>query len=49
VDNRQIGQGKPGPITTELQTAFFDIVHGRDRRHEDWLTSVYAKQPAMKK
>ncbi len=49
VDNRQIGQGKPGPITTELQAAFFDIVHGRDRRHEDWLTPVHAKHPAIKK
>ncbi len=49
VDNRQIGKGRPGPVTKELQSAFFDIVHGRDRRHEDWLTSVSSKQPAMKK
>jgi len=46
VDNRSIGEGKPGPVTKELQTAFFDIVHGRDRRHTDWLTYVTAKQPA---
>ena len=49
VDNRAIGTGKPGPITKELQTAFFDIVHGRDSRHADWLSPVSAKQPAMKK
>jgi branched-chain amino acid aminotransferase len=49
VDNRKIGSGKPGPVTQELQAAFFEIVHGRDRRHADWLTSVYEKQPAMKK
>jgi branched-chain amino acid aminotransferase len=49
VDNRQIGTGKPGPVTQELQSAFFDIVHGRDGKHEDWLTSVSAKQPAMRK
>jgi branched-chain amino acid aminotransferase len=48
VDNRAIGTGKPGPVTKELQAAFFDIVHGRDNRHADWLTPV-AKQPAMKK
>lgn len=48
-DNRKIGSGKPGPVTQELQAAFFDIVHGRDGRHADWLTSVYEKQPAMKK
>jgi branched-chain amino acid aminotransferase len=49
VDNRQIGKGKPGPVTKELQAAFFDIVHGRESRHADWLTHVSAKQPAMKK
>jgi len=48
VDNRSIGIGKPGPVTKELQAAFFDIVHGRDSRHADWLTPVSAKQPAMK-
>ncbi len=49
VDNRTIGAGKPGPVTKDLQSAFFDIVHGRDGRHADWLTPVYAKQPAVKK
>ncbi len=49
VDNRKIGTGKPGPVTKELQAAFFDIVQGKDSRHADWLTYVSAKQPAMKK
>jgi branched-chain amino acid aminotransferase len=49
VDNRAIGAAKPGPVTKELQAAFFDIVHGRDSRHADWLTPVFEKQPAMKK
>ncbi len=49
VDNRAIGPGKPGPVTKELQAAFFEIVHGRDSRHAHWLTPVPAKQPAMKK
>jgi len=49
VDNRRIGEGKPGPVTKELQSAFFDIVHGRDSRHSDWLTYVTANQPAMNK
>jgi branched-chain amino acid aminotransferase len=43
VDNRTIGSGKPGPVTQELQSAFFDIVHGKDGRHADWLTPVAAK------
>jgi branched-chain amino acid aminotransferase len=42
VDNRTIGSGKPGPVTQELQSAFFDIVHGKDGRHADWLTPVAA-------
>jgi branched-chain amino acid aminotransferase len=49
VDNRTIGGGKPGPVTKELQAAFFDVVHGRESRHADWLTLVYAKQRAMTK
>jgi branched-chain amino acid aminotransferase len=49
VDNRAIGSTQPGPVTKELQSAFFDIVHGRDSRHESWLTYVSAKQPVMKK
>jgi len=48
VDNRAIGTGKPGPVTKELQAAFFEIVHGRDSRHAHWLTPVPEKQ-AMKK
>jgi branched-chain amino acid aminotransferase len=43
VDNRTIGSGKRGPLTQDLQSAFFDIVHGRDGRHADWLTPVAAK------
>jgi branched-chain amino acid aminotransferase len=40
VDNRRIGSGKPGPITQQLQSAFFDIVHGRSKKHADWLVPV---------
>ena len=43
VDNRTIGTGKPGPITKELQAAFFDCVHGREKKHESWLSSVAKK------
>lgn len=40
VDGRRIGNGKPGPITMELQKAFFEIVRGEDQAHEAWLTRV---------
>jgi branched-chain amino acid aminotransferase len=38
VDRRRVGDGHRGPITRTLQTAFFDVVEGRDRKHERWLT-----------
>ncbi|HBK78610.1 MAG TPA: branched chain amino acid aminotransferase [Nitrospinae bacterium] len=40
VDNRMIGDGKPGPITKRLQDAFFAVVNGRDEGHLGWLTTV---------
>jgi branched-chain amino acid aminotransferase len=40
VDNRKIGEGRPGPVTKQLQTAFFDIVLGRDKKHSAWLAPV---------
>ena len=40
IDGRRIGTGKPGPITTALQQAFFSIVHGKDSAHSCWLTPV---------
>jgi branched-chain amino acid aminotransferase len=40
VDNRKIGAGRPGPVTQKVQAAFFDIVHGRDKKHSAWLTPV---------
>jgi branched-chain amino acid aminotransferase len=40
VDNRRIGHGRRGPITERLQSLYFDLVHGRLGRHEDWLTLV---------
>lgn len=40
VDDRVIGAGKPGPVTLDLQQAFFDIVRGRDEGYSHWLTLV---------
>jgi branched-chain amino acid aminotransferase len=39
-DNRPIGSGTRGPITTRLQTMFFDTVNGRNAGHRAWLTPV---------
>ncbi len=40
IDGRRIGAGKPGPVTMDLQHAFFKIVKGEDPTHEAWLTRV---------
>jgi branched-chain amino acid aminotransferase len=40
IDNRRIGDGRPGPVTKQLQQAFFDIVLGKDKRHAAWLAPV---------
>jgi branched-chain amino acid aminotransferase len=40
VDNRMIGSGKRGPVTTKLQSMYFDVVHGRLPQYTDWLTLV---------
>ena len=36
VDYRQIGEGRRGPITEELQKTFFDIAQGSDARYDHW-------------
>lgn len=38
VDYRPIGSAKRGPITESLQSAFFELVEGRDKNYADWLT-----------
>lgn len=40
VDDRVVGTGKPGPLTTELQRAFFATVHGEVDTYKDWLHFV---------
>ncbi len=38
VDHRTIGNGSRGAMTRLLQTAFFDVVSGRESKYERWLT-----------
>lgn len=40
VDNRPIGAGTRGPITTKLQAMFFDVVQGKVPEYKHWLTQV---------
>lgn len=40
IDDRTIGAGCAGPVTLELQKAYFDVVKGRDAKHLDWLDPI---------
>lgn len=40
IDNRQIGSGRPGSITQELQRRFAAIIRGEDSTYQHWLTPV---------
>lgn len=40
LDDRTIGSGSRGPITEKLQSAFFDIVNGRNPEYRHWLAKV---------
>lgn len=40
LDNRTIGQGRPGPVTQKLQTMFFDLARGKSELSSDWLAYV---------
>jgi branched-chain amino acid aminotransferase len=40
VDNRKIGNGRRGPLTTAIQKDFFDVVYGRINSFAEWRTPV---------
>jgi branched-chain amino acid aminotransferase len=40
VDDRRVGEGRPGPITREVQQTYFAAVRGEIDRYKDWLDHV---------
>jgi len=40
VDARVIGNGKRGPVTEKLQREYFDVVYGRNKDFEHYLTYI---------
>jgi len=40
LDGRTIGAGRRGPVTTKLQSMYFDQVKGRREQFPEWLTPV---------
>jgi branched-chain amino acid aminotransferase len=37
LDDRKIGTGRPGPITSKVRQAFDGALRGRDARYRNWL------------
>jgi branched-chain amino acid aminotransferase len=46
LDRRVIGAGSRGPVTERIQSAFFDIVNGRNRKYHHGLTPVQTENVA---
>jgi len=42
IDGRQIGSGKPGRVTVELQERYLAIVRGMSEEFSEWRSPVYA-------
>jgi branched-chain amino acid aminotransferase len=40
VDDRLVGDGKPGPITSIIRTTYHQTVRGERPQYEDWLSRV---------
>jgi branched-chain amino acid aminotransferase len=40
LDHRKIGTGKPGPITQKVQSLYFDLVKGKNKKHSEWLEYI---------
>ena len=40
LDGRQIGIGRRGPITAQIQAKYFDVVNGRSAQHDNWLAYI---------
>jgi len=46
VDRRPVGEGRPGPVTTQIQRLYFDVVRGKNPKYGAWCTSATPKAVA---
>ena len=40
LDDREIGMGRAGEVTKEIQSRYFDVVLGKNKDRLDWLTFI---------
>ena len=45
VDRIPIGDGKAGPISSQLQQTYFDMITGQLPQYSDWISPVYEAAP----
>lgn len=45
IDHRPIGEGKMGPVVSELRDLFFAVVRGRVPKYRHWCQPVYVNEP----
>jgi branched-chain amino acid aminotransferase len=45
LDDQPVGEGRPGPVTREIQNVFEDALHGRAERYADWNDVVPVPAP----
>lgn len=41
IDNRPLGDGQVGPISTKLQKLYFDVVQGKVPQYKKWCMPIY--------
>lgn len=44
IDHRKIGTGSMGPICTDIQKTYSDLIHGKLEQYYDWLDFVYSPE-----
>ena len=47
IDRFPLGDGRVGPMTRRLSSAYLDLVRGVDRSHAEWRTAVYGRAGVM--
>jgi branched-chain amino acid aminotransferase len=46
IDRRRVGTGSVGPVTSRLQSLFFDVLRGRNQKYASWVHGVPIAQAA---
>jgi len=49
VDHRPVGNGKMGPVVSELRDLFFNTVRGKVQKYRHWCTPVYEVERELAK